>query len=88
MFTFGCCITVRCYISVAEKHKTMLRFMTEINKYKQIIEFNPITAIEYSSCYNLAVFVMYLYCFGSKSILQSPNISLALFIKTFYNTAL
>jgi hypothetical protein len=26
--------------------------MTENNKYKQIIEFNPITAIEYSSCYN------------------------------------
>ena len=29
----------------------MLRLMTENNKYKLIIEFNPITAIEYSSCY-------------------------------------
>jgi len=26
--------------------------MTENNKYKQIIEFNQMTAIEYSSCYN------------------------------------
>ena len=34
-----------------EKHKTILQLMTENNKYKQIIEFNPITAIEYSSCY-------------------------------------
>jgi len=25
--------------------------MTENNKYKQIIEFNPITAIKYSSCH-------------------------------------
>jgi hypothetical protein len=25
--------------------------MTENNKYKQIIKFNPITAIEYRSCY-------------------------------------
>ena len=47
---------VHCYISVAEKHKTMIRFMTENNKYKQIIELKPITAIEYSSCY-----VMYYY---------------------------
>ena len=29
----------------------MLRLMTKDNKYKQIIEFNAITAIEYSSCY-------------------------------------
>jgi len=34
-------LTVHCYISVAEKHKTMLRLMTENNKYKQIIELNP-----------------------------------------------
>ena len=33
----------------------MLRLMTENNKYKQIIEFNPITAIEYSSCYKTAL---------------------------------
>ena len=32
---------VRCYISVAEKHKTNSRFMTEINKYKKIIQLNP-----------------------------------------------
>ena len=44
-------VTVHCYISVAEKHKTNSRFMTENNKYKQNIELNPITAIEYSSCY-------------------------------------
>ena len=47
--------TVHCYISVAEKHKTKFRIMTELNKYKQIIELNPITAIEYSSCYKTAV---------------------------------
>ena len=35
----------------------MLRFMTENNKYKQIIEFNPMTAIEYSSCYNSFFFM-------------------------------
>ena len=31
--------------------------MTEINKYKQIIKLNPITAIEYSSCYNTKCYV-------------------------------
>jgi len=49
---------VCCYISVAEKHKTMLRFMTETNKYKQIIELNLITAIEYSSCYKQAKYAI------------------------------
>ena len=32
---------VRCYISVAEKHKTNSRFMTEINKYKKINKYKP-----------------------------------------------
>jgi site-specific DNA-methyltransferase (adenine-specific) len=33
--------------------------MTENNKYKQIIKFNPITAIEYSSCYKPFFIMIY-----------------------------
>ena len=32
--------------------------MTENNKYKQIIELNPITAIEYSSCQQIVYFMI------------------------------
>ena len=42
---------VRCYISVVDKIQNQVSVNDRNHKYKQIIELNPITAIEYSSCY-------------------------------------